>query len=123
MKPARASVVVVAVAMSKESKMGRLFTYTLFASGMCALMLWAGQGNAAEPCRVAKGSSPIAAACAEGGLLRAKQSMRAMVKQARAAGGRFDCEDCHADTDHYDKLAPDAERKFAKLLALAAGAK
>ena len=76
-------------------------------------------GNAsAPPCRMAKGDSPVAKACAEGGLPRAKESMRALVKQGRAAGAHFTCDDCHSDQDRYEQLAPEAKQNFARLLAL-----
>jgi hypothetical protein len=74
----------------------------------------------AGPCRLAiKGDSPVARACAEGGLLRAKQTMRALLKKAKTAGVRFECEDCHvgqADDKGYDRLTRDGRDKFAKLL-------
>jgi hypothetical protein len=91
----------------------------VFVSAVLASPL-VGQGSAEAQsgCKVAKGDSVIAKACAEGGLLKAKQTMRAMVKQGRAAGTKFDCADCHADEDHHEKLTADAKEKFAKLLAV-----
>jgi hypothetical protein len=88
--------------------------------------LWglAGSGERAAlaqagDCRLAvKGDSPVARACAEGGLLRAKQTMRALLKRAKTAGVRFECEDCHVGGDDkgYDRLTRDGRDKFAKLL-------
>jgi hypothetical protein len=75
------------------------------------------QALADSGCRIAKGESPVAKACVEGGLMKAKQTMRAMIKEARAAGARFECDDCHSDDSAYDKLTPEARDKFAKLLA------
>jgi len=91
--------------------LGTLGTFVLLASS---------RGDASpEPCRVAKGDSPVARACAEGGIPRARESMRQLVKQARAAGTRFQCDDCHSNEDRYEQLAPDAKQNFAKLLAVA----
>jgi hypothetical protein len=94
----------------------RLFLATCLGL-LVGYLLNAGAGNASQPCRIAKGESPVARACAEGGVLRAKQSMRAMIKQARAGGANYVCEDCHQDTERYDLLQPDAKQRFAKLLA------
>jgi hypothetical protein len=98
--------------------MKRPFLYTVVLGGLGVLLgVGLGQASPVQPCRVAKGDSPVAKACAEGGVVRAKESMRALVKQGRAAGTRFQCDDCHTDQDRYDQLAPDAKQKFSKLLA------
>jgi hypothetical protein len=102
----------------ERSTMKRKFWYAVVAGAGAAILLTASLGNASQPCRTARGDSPVAKACAEGGVVRAKESMRAMVKQGRAAGTRFMCDDCHNDDEHYDQLAPDAKQKFAKLLSL-----
>jgi hypothetical protein len=76
-----------------------------------------------DPCKHAtKGSNPIVAACAEGGIRKAKVTMRTLVRQAKAAGVRFDCDDCHKDDADYSKMTADAHDKLDKLLA-AAGSK
>jgi hypothetical protein len=94
----------------------RLFIATCLGL-LVGYLLNAGAGNASQPCRIAKGESPVARACAEGGVVRAKQSMRALIKQARAGGASYVCEDCHQDTERYELLQPDAKQRFAKLLA------
>jgi hypothetical protein len=97
-----------------------MFRHLLFAtclSVVSAWLLWGGEGNASQPCRIARGESPVARACAEGGVVRAKQSMRALIKQAKASGTSFVCEDCHTDTERYELLQPEAKQKFARLLA------
>jgi hypothetical protein len=89
-----------------------------------ALALVAGRGLAADapPCTIAtKGDSPVAKACAEGGLPAAKKAMKDLAKKSREAGTKFDCDACHKDDLKYE-LTPDARDKFKKLLA-AAGAK
>jgi hypothetical protein len=91
--------------------------FTLCLGVATGWLLQVGVGNAAQPCRIAKGDSPVAKACAEGGVVRAKQSMRALVKQARDRGTSFMCEDCHQDVERYELLQPEAKAKFAKLLA------
>ena len=70
-------------------------------------------------CRSAKGDSPVARACQEGGLIGAKQAMRKLVRDAKAGGATFECGDCHPDDNSYDRLAPDARDKFGRLLAAA----
>ncbi len=72
----------------------------------------------ADPCtRSKKGDSPVVKACAEGGLRKAKDLMKTMVKQAKAAGVKFSCDDCHKDDEDFAKLTSDAPEKFQKLLA------
>lgn len=69
-----------------------------------------------EPCKIAtKGSSAVARACAEGGIPKAKAIMKAMVKQGRAAGVSYECDDCHNDDGG---LTADVKEKFSKLLAV-----
>jgi hypothetical protein len=70
-------------------------------------------------CRNARGDSPVARACQEGGVIAAKQTMRKLVREARNGGVHFECSDCHNDDDNYDRLVPDARDKFARLLAAA----
>lgn len=72
---------------------------------------------AGQPCLIARGDSPVARACADGGVAKAKQTMRSMMKAARDAGTRFVCDDCHADTERFEQLTPQAKSKFARLLA------
>jgi hypothetical protein len=100
--------------------MQRPLLRTFLAALLGGLVLLAGgRGDASEPCRVATGDSPVAKACAEGGVPRAREFMRQLVKQARNAGTRFQCDNCHGDEDRYDRLSPEAKQNFAKLLAAA----
>jgi hypothetical protein len=80
-------------------------------------------GPAADArCTIAtKGDSPVAQACARGGRTEAKKVMKGAVKAAQAKGGKFDCDDCHKDTDSFE-LKPNAREDFKKLLALAGAA-
>jgi hypothetical protein len=72
-----------------------------------------------DPCQLAtKGDSPVAKACREGGIKSAKATMKELVKGARAAGSRYQCDDCHINDADYAQLGKGAEDKFAKLLAL-----
>lgn len=70
-------------------------------------------------CRLARGDSPVARACQEGGLIAAKQTMRKLVREAKNNGVTFECADCHTDDDNYDRLAADARDKFNRLLTAA----
>ena len=83
-------------------------------------MTIAGRGRAATPpCTIAtRGSSPVAQACAEGGLVSAKRTMRELMKRAKAAGTKFECDECHRNDTGYD-LTPQARDSFRKLLSAA----
>jgi hypothetical protein len=84
---------------------------------LAGLVAGKGQAQGTGQCKLAiKGDSPVARACAEGGLMRAKQTMRGLVKKAKSAGVKFECEDCHVDDNSFERLSPDAKGKFAKLL-------
>jgi hypothetical protein len=81
------------------------------------------RGRAADgaPCTIAtKGQSPVAKACAEGGIPKAKLVMKELAKKARAAGTKLQCDDCHKDDVKYE-LTADARDKFKKLVAAAEG--
>ena len=84
-------------------------------AALAMLIMWGPAASADEPCRIAKGSSPVAKACAEGGIARAKQVMKEMVKQGRAAGVKLECDECHKEPARYDVLTVDARDKFKKL--------
>ena len=72
-----------------------------------------------KPCAIAtKGDSPVAKACASGGLVDAKRTMRDLVKNGKKAGVKFECDDCHKNDTGYD-LTPAARENFKKLLAAA----
>jgi hypothetical protein len=72
-----------------------------------------------DPCRLAiKGDSPVAKACREGGIKSAKVVMKDLIKNARAAGVKYQCDDCHANDSDYTQLSKGAQDKFAKLLAV-----
>jgi hypothetical protein len=74
--------------------------------------------SGADPCQLAtKGDSPVAKACREGGIKSAKAAMKELVKGGRAAGVRYQCDDCHLNDADYAQLTKGAEDKFAKLLA------
>lgn len=76
--------------------------------------------DAANGCKLAKDkSTPIGKACAEGGIPKAKQAMKDMIKAGKAKGVKFDCDDCHKGDDNYDQLTEDGKEKFKKLLAAA----
>lgn len=88
--------------------------------GLLGLGLVAGPRAEAQPgCRLAKGDSLIGKACQDGGLLGAKQMMRKLVREAKAAGTAFECSDCHPVDASFDRLSPDARDKFNRLLAAA----
>lgn len=78
-------------------------------------------GFAAEgdKCTIAtKGDSPVAQACAQGGVKAAKAKMKELVKTAKASGTKFDCDSCHKNDTTFE-LQTDARDNFKKLLAAA----
>jgi hypothetical protein len=69
------------------------------------------------PCTIAThGNSPIVQACADGGLVSARRAMRDLVRRAKAAGTRFECDECHRNETNYE-LTSQAREAFRKLLA------
>ena len=58
----------------------------------------------------------MAQACAQGGVKAAKAKMKELTRTAKDNGVKFDCEDCHEDTEKFE-LQSDARDKFEKLLA------
>jgi hypothetical protein len=95
-----------------------MFRGLLLFAGIGGLVAVAGGEAAADkPCLIAtKGDSPVAKACAEGGLVDAKRAMRDLVKNGKKAGVKFECDDCHKNDTAYD-LTPQARDNFKKLLA------
>ena len=74
-----------------------------------------------DKCHLAvKGDSPVALACTEGGVKKAKVTMKNLVKAARAGGLKLECDDCHRDeaTGNWT-LAEGARKRFAELLRAA----
>jgi hypothetical protein len=82
-----------------------------------------GAALADKPCAIAtKGDSPVAKACASGGLVDAKRAMRDLVKAGKKANLKYECDDCHRNDTGYD-LTPQARENFKKLLAAVEGRK
>jgi RNA polymerase sigma factor (sigma-70 family) len=72
-----------------------------------------------DRCRIAgKGDSPVARACREGGIKRAKATMKQLQKLGKARGLKLECDECHKDESAGNwTLAEGAAEKFNKLLA------
>jgi hypothetical protein len=101
----------------------RILPLVFLVATIAGALTWAGRGRAADwaPCTIAiKGQSPVAKACAEGGIPRAKLAMKDLATRARAAGTKFQCDDCHKDDIKYELTAA-APDNFKKLLAAAEG--
>ena len=98
--------------------MVRMLRGVLLALAIGGTLTLMGRALAADkPCAIAtKGDSPIAKACAQGGLIDAKRTMRDLVKKSKSAGVKFECDDCHKNDTGYD-LTPQARDNFKKLLA------
>jgi len=86
--------------------------------GVCTVMAGGAAGGAdSGPCTVAtKGDSPVAQACQKGGRPAAEETMKGMVKTAKAKGVAYKCVACHEDMDSF-KLKSNAGDDFKKLLA------
>jgi hypothetical protein len=92
-------------------------------AGAIALMLaCGGAARADEACKLAKGDSPMAKPCAEGGIKKAKEAMKGIVREARRSGVKIECDECHKDPAKYEVLADDARSKLDKLMKAAAPA-
>ena len=76
--------------------------------------------RADEACKLAKAGSPMAKPCAEGGIKKAKEAMKNLVREGRKAGVKMECDECHKDPARYDVLADDARAKLEKLMKAAA---
>jgi hypothetical protein len=72
--------------------------------------------HADEACKLAKAGSPMSKPCAEGGIKKAKEAMKNLVREARKAGVKMECDECHKDPARYDVLADDARGKLDKLM-------
>jgi len=73
-----------------------------------------------DPCKVGgRGDNPVDKACNAGGVRAAKQTMRELVRRAKAQGVHFQCEDCHRDPADMSVLTDSAKEKLKQLLEAA----
>jgi hypothetical protein len=73
-----------------------------------------------NPCKVGgRGDSPVDRACNEGGVKAAKLAMRDLVKKGKAQGVKFQCDDCHTNTEDMSQLGDSAKEKFKQLVEAA----
>jgi hypothetical protein len=93
--------------------------YTWLLLLVAVLSLGGGVARADEACKLAKPGSPMSKPCAEGGIKKAKEAMKTLVRDARKAGVKMECDECHKDPARYDVLADDARVKLDKLLKAA----
>ena len=97
--------------------MSRMLTAAL---SLGALVVFAGSNAiGADPkCTIAlKGENPVVKACTKGGIKEAKKTMKAMVKVAKDAGKKWECDSCHKNEEDW-KLTADGEKLFKEMLAL-----
>jgi hypothetical protein len=103
--------------------MTRALRGLLLAGIMGGALAWGTAGRAADsaPCTIAvKGDSPVAEACAAGGIDKAKKVMRDLKLRAHKATRKtYECDDCHKDDVKYE-LTAGARDKFKEMLAAAA---
>ncbi len=94
--------------------------------GLVAFLVLAGaaSGQAADDIKkcvvTTQGKSPVAEACAQGGIDAARKKMKEMVKTAKAKGVKFDCDNCHHEGKTEFDLTKNAKEDFKKLLAAVA---
>jgi hypothetical protein len=97
-------------------RLGRAILLGVFLTTAAAAVK--GFADDSNQCTVAtKGDSPVAKACAQGGVKAAKAKMKQLVKTARDNGVRFECDYCHKDPDKGFELNSVARDKFKELLA------
>ncbi len=75
---------------------------------------------ALNDCRLVRDrQSPVAHACARGGIKEAKKAMKSLIKRARDRGGvKFECDSCHRNETDW-QLTDDARANFNSMLAAA----
>jgi hypothetical protein len=105
--------------------MSRFLCSALFAALLSATWLTATSRAADDKnkCTIAvKNDNAVVKACKEGGIKRAKSTMKAMQKVAKEKGMKVECDDCHKDEAAGDwTLTKDAEDKFKKMAELTKG--
>ncbi len=93
----------------------------LILAGTGSVLAAAEKPDKGTPCKLATGGDPLASpvddACKQGGVPAAKAKMKELVRDARKAGTKFECDDCHKTDADYSKLVDGAQDKFKKLLA------
>jgi hypothetical protein len=99
--------------------MSRMFTAALSLGALVALAGGFAIAADAGKCTIAtKGEeNAVTKACAKGGIKEAKKTMKAMVKVAKDAGKKWECDTCHKDEETW-KLTADGEKLFKEMLAL-----
>ena len=95
----------------------RYHTWPLLPAAVLSLVCAAARAD--EACKLAKSGSPMSKPCAEGGIKKAKEAMKTLVRDARKAGVKMECDECHKDPARYDVIADDARAKLDKLLKAA----
>ena len=85
-------------------------------AAFAVVSLTASAARADDACKLAKPGSPMAKPCAEGGIKKAKEAMKSLVREGRKAGVKLECDECHKDPARYDVLAEDARGKLDKLM-------
>ena len=91
---------------------------TIIATVACAAFLTvvAAPSVQAADCKIAKDEkTEVGKACKDGGIKRAKAVMKAMVKAAKKADHKVDCDTCHANEEDWE-LTKDGKSKYKELL-------
>ena len=98
----------------------RYHTWLLAVAVLSLTSVFSAAAPADEACKLAKAGSPMSKPCAEGGIKKAKEAMKNLVREGRKGGLKMECDECHKDPARYDVLADDARGKLDKLIQAAA---
>jgi hypothetical protein len=72
----------------------------------------------ANKCTIAlKGENIVVKACTQGGIKRAKATMKAMTKAAKEKGMKVECDSCHKNETDW-AVTDDGDAQFKKMLEL-----
>src|SRR5947207_14866299 len=98
--------------------MSRYFQGAMFAGLLSVTWLTATSRADDNKCTIAtKGDNAVVKACKEGGIKKAKATMKSLQKAAKDKGMKVECDDCHKDESAGNwTLNKDAEDKFKKML-------
>jgi hypothetical protein len=97
----------------------RFFCGSLLA-GLLTITAYSATSRAADDkCTIAtKPDNAVGKACQDGGIKKAKATMKAMQKKGKEGGLKFECDECHKDESAGNWTLKDgAEKKFKELLA------
>jgi hypothetical protein len=95
---------------------GQLSHVTVDLDPSPASLALASTATGLRDCQITRAEgSPIARACAAGGVKRAKLAMKSLVRRGKDRGLKYECDSCHKNEEDWT-LTEDARTNFATLL-------